>query len=147
MNYEEELVSKASVLQLEQPPRESKLLVDRIRQWVSVFEDGSFEEKVSYVREVNRRYDALANSVCAQELVELRLIRSHWAKRIAQALMLSVPVATSMELQQVSHLIAALRTLVGGEAVRSLIERQTQFGDTSSGQAIASLLADILPVT
>ncbi len=142
MNYEEELVSKASVLKLEQPPRESKLLIDRIRQWVSVFEDGSFEEKVSYVREVNRRYDALANSVCAQELVELRLIRSHWAKRIAQALMLSVPVATSMELQQVSHLIAALRTLVGGEAVRSLIERQTQFGDTSSGQAIASLLAE-----
>ena len=142
MNDEEELVSEALVLKLEQPPGESKLLVDRIREWVSVLEFGSFQEKVSYVHEVNRRYDALANSVCAQELVDLRLIRSHWAKKLAQSLILSVPVATSLELHQASQLIAALRTLVRGEAVRSLMERQTQIGDVSSGQAIASLLAE-----
>ena len=130
------------MLKLQQPLRESQLLVGRIREWVSVLKHGSFQERVSYVHEVNRRYDLLANSACAQELVELRLIRSHWAKRMAQSLILTVQTATAMELIQVSHLIAALRTLIRRDAVRSLIDRQTQIGDTSSGQAIASLLAE-----
>ncbi len=142
MNEDEEFVSEESVMILVQPLGESRLLVCRIREWDSVLEHGTFHERVSYVLEVNRRYDGLANSVCAQELVELRLLRSHWAKRIAQALLLSVPIATSVELLQVSQILAALRTLLRREAVKSLIERQSQIGDASSSQAIASLLAE-----
>lgn len=130
------------MFELHNRPTESDSLVFRIREWVSIFEGGDFLGKFLYIQEVNRRYDALANAACAEDLVQLRLVRSLWAKKIAQFLILSVPAATTNELEQVCKLIAILRTLISKQAVRCLIERQRQIGDHSSSHALALLLAE-----
>ncbi len=121
---------------------EFESLVHRIREWLPVLESAAFQHKIRYINEVNDRYDALANHAPAEVLVELRLLRSLWAKRIAQKLIKSVPAAGSNELQQVCELISLVRTLIGREAVRCLVERQRLVGDQSSSLAMASLLAE-----
>ncbi|HUP80422.1 MAG TPA: hypothetical protein VM260_17845, partial [Pirellula sp.] len=120
-------------------------LVKRIRNWESVLKHRSFQEKRQYVHEVNRRYDAMANTGLAQEIVELRLLRSLWAKNIAEILIRTVNSASSNELQQVCSLIGSLRTIIRSDAVRQLLARQTQVGDHSSSHAIATLLAEHAP--
>ena len=130
------------MFELRSPLGESESLVNRIREWLPELESGFFHDKIRYINEVNARYDALANNACAEVLVELRLLRSLWAKRLAQKLILSVSAADSMELEHCCMLIASLRTLIGREAVRSLIERQKLIGDQSSCLAVVSLLAE-----
>lgn len=130
------------MLELPIRPSESRSLVDRIREWSSILECGSYNEKSIYVREVNRRYDSLANCSNAEDLVELRLLRSRWAKKLAQVLMGSDRVATAIELSQLCTLLGSLRTLIRSKAVKSLIAMQMQIGNSKSNIAVAMLLAE-----
>ena len=130
------------MFELSSPLWESESLVHRIREWLSVLESGGFQHKIRYLNEVNGRYDALANNTSAEVLVQLRLLRSLWAKRIAQRLIQLVPGAGANELEQICILIAVVRTLIGRDAVRNLIDRQRLVGDVASGHAVAALLAE-----
>ncbi|MDZ4848807.1 MAG: hypothetical protein SGI77_05905 [Pirellulaceae bacterium] len=121
---------------------EPELLIGRMRQWVPLTEIGSSCKRLQYVQEINRRYDALANCVSAEDLVELRLMRSLWAKKIAHRLISFVPALRADGLSQVCELLGSVRTLLHGEAVQNLLYRQKQIGDTQSNDALASLLAE-----
>ena len=107
-----------------------------------MLESGGFQQKIRYLNEINSRYDSLANNTSAEVLVQLRLLRSLWAKRIAQRLIQSVPAAGANELEQICKLIAFVRTLIGPAAVSDLIDRQRLAGDLASGHAVAALLAE-----
>ena len=121
---------------------EPELLINQMRQWVSLTEIGNSYKQLQYVKEVNRRYDALANCVSAEDLVEVRLMRSLWAKKIAHRLISFVPDLRADGLGQVCGLLGSLRTLLPVEAVKNLLCRQKQIGDMQSNDALASLLAE-----
>ena len=123
-------------------PTETELLVGRIHDWDAVFRDGDFQKRLHYLQEVNHRYDALANNACAEGLVELRLLRSHWAKNLAQKLVESTPRSNSMELGYACMLLAALKTLIRRESVKCLLQRQKEIGDSASRDAMMRLLAE-----
>ena len=121
---------------------EFESLVGRMREWGSLIELESMDERIRYVKEVNQRYDALANRAPAAELVELRLLRSIWAKKLLQRLLQSVVRLNANELRQICILFASLRTLLRTEAVQKLLDRQFQIGDIASRNALAMLLAE-----
>jgi len=123
-------------------PTETEWLVGRIQDWDAVFGDEDFQNRLHYLQEVNRRYDSLANSARAEDLVELRLLRSHWAKKLAQKIVKRIPRSSSLELGQSCVLIAALRTLLRREAVKCLLERQKEIGDSDSRVAMMNVLAE-----
>ncbi len=113
-----------------------------MRGWISVFEAGSLQNKMEYLQEVNCRYDGLANNAHAVELVETRFLRSLWAKRIAQHLISTVPDANKVQLVEACSLVANLRTLLRGAAVRSLIDRHLSIGDPFTLTAVSNVLAE-----
>ena len=119
-----------------------ELLASRIQDWGSVFQAIGLEEQVFYAQDINRRYDALANNASAEDLVELRLIRSLWAKRAAQDISDSLHASNATELETVCTFLGSLRTLVRGESVQRLLQQQKEVGNASSGRALACLLAD-----
>ena len=119
-----------------------ELLTSRIQDWGSVFQAIGLEEQVHYAQDINRRYDALANNASAEDLVELRLIRSLWAKRAAQDISVSLCALNAVELETICTILASLRTLLRGESVQRLLQRQREVGNASSGRALACLLAD-----
>ena len=121
---------------------EVELLVGRIRDWGSVFQAANFQEQLLYVQDINRRYDALANTANAEDLVELRLMRSLWAKRSAQHIVHSLPIDNHRHLETACSLLGSLRTLLRGDAVKRLLQTQKQVGDASSCNALAWLLAE-----
>jgi hypothetical protein len=121
---------------------ETGVLVSRIRDWNSVFDERDFQTTVLYLQDVNRRYDALANIACAGDLVELRLLRSLWAKRFAQQIVDSLPSASAIELEQASIVASTLRTLLRKDSVQSFLQRQKTIGNQASRDAIAKLLAE-----
>ena len=121
---------------------EVELLVGRIRDWVSVFQAADFQEQVLYVQDVNRRYDALANIASAEDLVELRLMRSLWAKKSAQHIVHSLPTANRIQLETACSLLGFLRTQLRVDAVKRLLQTQKKVGDASSGNALSWLLAE-----
>jgi len=123
-------------------PAETEWLVSRIQDWDAVFGGESFQKRLHYLHEVNRRYDALATNTCAQDLVELRLLRSHWAKKLAKKIVESIPKSSSLDLEKACVLIAALRTLLRCESVKCLLQRQKEIGDSASRVAMMSLLAE-----
>lgn len=123
-------------------PTETERLVGRIQDWDAVFQNESFQNRLHYLQEVNERYDALVNFACAEDLVELRLLRSHWAKKLTQRIVGRVPESSSAELAQACTLTAAARTLLPREAVRSLLQRQKEIGDAASRVAMMALLAE-----
>jgi hypothetical protein len=123
-------------------PAETELLVGRIQDWYAVFRDEDFQKRLQYLHEVNHRYDALANNACAKDLVELRLLRSHWAKNLALKLAEGIPRSSSMQLAQACTSIAALRTLIQRETVKCLLKRQKEVGDSASREVMMSLLAE-----
>ena len=123
-------------------PREIELLVSRIRDWKSIFNDQDFQTRVLYLLDVNRRYDALTNAACADDLVELRLLRSLWAKRLAQHIVDLLPGSSSIELEQACTMVANLRTLLRRDSVRCFLQRQAATGNHASHDAIARLLAE-----
>ena len=85
----------------------SEFLINSMRDWVSCIDSGTFDERMRYVLEVNQQYDALSNNASATNLVELRLLRSLWAKKILHKCMRSVPELNAHELSQVCSLMAA----------------------------------------
>jgi len=113
-----------------------------MRGWVSVLDGGNHCDQIEYVQEVNQRYDALANNARAADLVELRFLRSLWAKRIAQKLTHSVQHFDRNQLVHGCTLILHLRTLIRKLAVRSLLDRHHQIGDHTTAIAISNLLAE-----
>lgn len=58
-------------------------LRNELESWQDRIEtqDGGLE----YIRRVNATYDSLAGNVDAEDLVELRLMRSLWAKHVLSA--------------------------------------------------------------
>ncbi|MCY2982057.1 MAG: hypothetical protein NTY15_00275 [Planctomycetota bacterium] len=123
-------------------PTETELLVGRIHDWDTAFRDGDFQKRLHYLLEVNHRYDALANNACAEVLVELRLLRSHWAKNLAQKMVERIAHSNSMGLGHACMLLAALRTLIRRESVKCLLKRQKEIGDSASRDAMMRLLAE-----
>ena len=121
---------------------EIELLVGQIRDWGALFQAKVSDEQFHYALDINRRYDALANHTTAENLVELRLIRSLWAKRSAQQIVQSVPASDAIELESVCRLLGSLRTLIRGETLVRLLQRQRAVGNHSSGRALAHLLAE-----
>ena len=121
---------------------EPELLIKRMRLWVSSIETESSYKRLKYIQEINQRYDALANSVSADDLVEIRLMRSLWAKKISQRLISFVPALGADGLNHVCKSLGSLRTLLYGEAVQKILFRQKQIGDSQSNDALASLLAE-----
>ena len=111
-------------------------------EWNLIIEHGSSPEGLLYIQEINRRYDALANGVSAEDLVELRLLRSLWAKKMAQNLMLFVPLVTAEGLSKLCALLSSLRTLLHDDAVQHLLCLQKKLGDMQSNDALAALLAE-----
>lgn len=103
---------------------------------------GSFADRLAYIKDINRRYDSLNNQISAEELVELRLLRSLWAKRIATSLLQAIPSYSATDLEQNVTLIAALRTLVPATEVVKLVNIQQQRGNLNSAEALINLLAE-----
>lgn len=113
-----------------------------MRGWVSILADQSLPKKIQYLKNINQNYDGLANHALAVDIVELRLLRSLWAKRIAEHLIESVPQADCNQLIQIFILLSELRTLLRSSAVSCLIDRQHQIGNQNSSTALASLLSE-----
>lgn len=113
-----------------------------MRNWTRRIDRLALHESIQYVQVVNQQYDAIINNVSANELVELRLLRSLWAKQIARNLVIVIPTLALEEFIQVCTLLASLRTLLHQDAVQRLLLRQRQIGDATSNSAVASLLAE-----
>ena len=117
-------------------------LVDRMQGWSASLECLGFPERLRYITTINHWYDSISNRVSADELVELRLVRSLWAKRIAVRLVETVPSLALQELKHAIDLLTSVRTLLGRDAVVALLRRQRSIGDISSKAAMASLLVE-----
>ncbi len=116
--------------------------MDRMRGWAPILAESTLEQRIQYLRDVNRSYDALANHTSAAEIVELRYLRSLWAKRIAEHFIEAAGQADKNDLRQICMLIAQLRTLLRGDAVRSLLDQQHRVGDSLSAAALCQLLSE-----
>ncbi len=118
----------------------SRATLDRIQQW----RDGiaSPRDRGTYVREVNEQYDRCANHVRSPALVELRLARSLWAKKIAEFLVINAAPHTAGQLVDVASLLGQLRILLTDAQVQRLITLQHAFGDGKSADALAALLCE-----
>ncbi len=99
---------------------------------------------LQYVCDVNDRYDSLAGRVPAATLVEVRLMRSLWAKQIlAESCGNADSVVTDrVRLEHLFFLVEHARSLVTSSQTRILMRLQDRFGDRRTAVVLAGILAE-----
>ncbi len=116
-------------------------LGDRIATWKCSLHSG---QATSYIASVNRDYDDMSRHASSETLVELRLMRSYWAKQILNDL-LKPQILQSYsggEFKDAIQLLMQVRCFITKQATDLLVETNTRIGDNESAVRLCELLAD-----
>ncbi len=99
---------------------------------------------LEYVIEINRTYDAMATTIAREELVQLRLMRSLWAKKSIEVILYRSGMldATLKEFALWLDILASIRGLIPNDGVSLLGDLQKKCGDSQTAKQLALLLAD-----
>jgi hypothetical protein len=116
-------------------------LGDRINAWMCSLHSG---QATSYVTRVNRDYDDLLRHASSETLVELRLMRSFWAKQILNDRLQPqfLQSCTSREFKEAIHLLMQVRCFITKHATELLVMTNNRIGDKESSVQLCELLAD-----
>jgi hypothetical protein len=116
-------------------------LGDRIETWKASLHAG---QASSYVAGVNRDYDHLTKYASAETLVELRLMRSYWAKQIVHDKLHPqfLQSCNAQELMEAFQLLIQVRCFVTKQATDLLEATNARVGDDECTMRLCELLAD-----
>ncbi|QDV21733.1 hypothetical protein [Aureliella helgolandensis] len=128
----------ASVESLQLDP---SCLMDSCESWREYFQrDG----KLGHILRVNHRYHQAAGQVDAPRLVELRLLRSLFAKQVMAFLLESEAskLHSTAEYRSLLRLIPHVKSLIPDWGVKTLQENQTRWGTRQTAVELAATLAE-----
>ena len=116
-------------------------LSDRIEAWECLIHSGKAS---SYVTSVNRDYDELTNHASAESLVQLRLMRSYWAKQLANEKLQPkfLQSCNAQEFKEVIQLLSQVRCFITKQATDALSATHSRVGDQECASLLCQLLAD-----
>lgn len=116
-----------------------------LREWIESWQERTCSSDAhEYVSSVNFQYDQLANRTSSKNLVELRLMRSLWAKRIIKSLVLECcnNGDRSDDLEKTIRLLQAVRGFLPDWAALRLFDCQQRIGNDDTAFHLSQLLAD-----
>ncbi|MCY2974992.1 MAG: hypothetical protein NTW52_10050 [Planctomycetota bacterium] len=116
-------------------------LGDRIQAWKCSLHSG---QAASYVASVNRDYDDLSKHASSETLVELRLMRSYWAKQLLNDRLHPqfLQSCNSQEFEDTIQLLMQIRCFVTKQATELLVATNTRIGNDEIAVQLCELLAD-----
>lgn len=116
-------------------------LKNSIELWNSFLEG---HDPLRYVWSINERYDSLANWAESNDLTELRLMRSIWAKHVIDAIIYRSSFAsdTAATFRKKIEILSKVRGLITPEGIKALTAEQQSVGDKETSLRLSEVLGD-----
>jgi hypothetical protein len=134
LGYDVQLLNEEIQLQIEN-------LCERIEAWQCTLHEG---QAISYAANINEDYDAIARFAPGESLVQLRLMRSFWAKQLVNEILSPKFLlgCSEKEFKESLEVLSNVRGFIAKQNVDALLITQHRVGDLESSRKLCELCAD-----